>query len=141
MVRPIAALAYDLPASADRETGAPVIVAGIAPVSDTKRPARVTRHQASVRTLYLSRSLFSRCEWAGGRNPGRKASVPTLRLMENERTANHHVRVIDTTGASECIPEGRPVDVAMEELIADQPKRWRRQSWKPTTVPMAGGMV
>jgi hypothetical protein len=42
---------------------------GTAFVKEMRMSARVTRHQPSLRMLYISRSLGARFSWEGGRNP------------------------------------------------------------------------
>lgn len=134
------------------EIGALVICEGRAPVKDTSIPASVTRHQASVLTLYRSRSLFFRCEWAGGRNPvnptqhGFSSFRPCSHIGSLPLTTNDHVWIVDATTASQSIPCCCPVDVAVEELQVSQGhgvRRWRRGRARArhTTVPMEGGIL
>jgi hypothetical protein len=132
------------------EIGVFVICEGRAPVKETSIPASVTRHQASVLTLYLSRSLFLRCEWAGGRNPVN----PTQHGFSSYRprshslplTTNDHVWIVDATTASQSIPCCCPVDVAVEELQVTQEHgmRWWRRGrarLQHTTVPIDRGIL
>lgn len=104
---------------------------GTALVRPIRIKARVTRHQPSLRTLYVSRSLGARFRWEGGRNPIGTVSFPGALLgnevkimemgnvcLESEvrRTSNDHYRIVYAAQATQAVPECCTVRVCVEDL-------------------------